>query len=182
MRTLGSELGSNWADERSDDDDDDGEGGGMFLREYDEYTARHDDHYEEGEEFGEEEEIRRAQLLSRRTLALSELGLPASFNSSLSSAPHLRYAENDFDDDDNESITSDFSHIARNDRERSDYYPQNILARYHPRMVVMRLQDKALQQAAELILYLRFFLLLGLAIIWALWQYVSFVSSHRGRS
>lgn len=111
---------------------------------------------------------------SRRALALRRLGL-----SSLSHSPsyHQRTNINSDDDDDDDAVsfssTSSFAHIAPHDQRRStgtDYYPVALLARYHPRMVAMRIQDRAVQKLGELVVYLRFFLLLGLAILWALWQ------------
>lgn len=107
--------------------------------------------------------------LTRRSLALRRLGLPLDDGSST--------VVSDYSDDESQvagSVYSSFEYLRSGEyagREGTDYYPTG-LARYHPKMVVTRLQSAATQQAMLLLTYIRFFVLLGLAICYALWQYV----------
>ena len=107
--------------------------------------------------------------LTRRSLALRRLGLPHDEGSST--------LVSDYSDDESDyagSVYSSFDYLRSGEyagREGTDYYPTG-LARYHPKMVAVRLQSAATQQAMLLLTYIRFFVVLGLAICWALWQYV----------
>lgn len=130
--------------------------------------------------------------LSRRELALRRLGLSqrsasATSSRSISPTPSRRHHTDDEDDeysdeystssrsdeDDRNSILSDYDHLdSRGDLtlRGTDYYPVALRARYHPRMVALRMTDRAVQHLVDLVTYIQFFVVLGLALAFALWQ------------
>lgn len=137
--------------------------------------------------------------LSRRELALRRLGLgvdgsPYSTTTSatrtrastgddtlhfsdLHTAPPSTYSDGgSYDSDDAasaSSVVSDFSHLSPT-RERQRYsnsfYPLTLRARYAPTMLAQRWADEAVQHVVDLVTYLRFFALLAVALVWAVWQ------------
>lgn len=114
-----------------------------------------------------------SSALSRRAQALRRFGLPDDNGSVARYGDSYQRSQLE---DDEESTTSSFEYLRSRDyagREGTDYYPSGLIARYHPRMIVIRMQDAAARQAALTLTYVRFFVLLALAIVWALWQCVS---------
>ncbi|KAK4046422.1 hypothetical protein OIV83_006081 [Microbotryomycetes sp. JL201] len=89
------------------------------------------------------------------------------------------YDEEDYDySDDSHETSSSFSHLSdtavtcarqRNKRDNT-FYPLTLRARYAPKMVVSRLTDSAVKHLFMLVTYVRFFVVLGMALSWALWQ------------
>jgi hypothetical protein len=53
---------------------------------------------------------------------------------------------------------------------QADYWPIALRARYAPRMMITRSMDAVLRQLVIMLVYVRFYALLGLAVGFALWQ------------
>ncbi|GAA5919748.1 hypothetical protein JCM6882_008935 [Rhodosporidiobolus microsporus] len=104
--------------------------------------------------------------LTRRDLALQRLNLEAS----------SRFAAGSSSDDrslsDNESVlSSNYDHLDDGHGGRSaDYYPLTLRARYAPRMVVRMWTDSAVQHVVTLVTWLRFLVVLGMALVYAVYQ------------
>ncbi|GAA5831242.1 hypothetical protein JCM11251_007806 [Rhodosporidiobolus azoricus] len=107
--------------------------------------------------------------LSRRNLALRRLKIEAS----------SRYRDGDAyfsasDDNDAASVlSSNYDHLddTRRPRLRSaDYYPLTLRARYAPTMVVRMWTDSAVQHVVTLVTWLRFLVVLGMALVFAVYQ------------
>lgn len=118
--------------------------------------------------------------LSRRQLALRRLGLedsPTSSSATLHADPHhLAYSCSSHSSD-NDSLQSDYSNLSntlvrrgRKYRHRNNFYPLTLRARYAPKMVLSRVTEGAVGHLFTLVTYLRFFVVLGMALAWALWQ------------
>ncbi|KAL7344308.1 hypothetical protein BJY59DRAFT_15497 [Rhodotorula toruloides] len=85
--------------------------------------------------------------------------------------PTVDSFEGEYDSDDFESdISSDYDHLNHSLRRSSDYYPLSIRARYRPRMVVARVTDSVVQKIVSFVTWIRFFTILGMAIVFAVWQ------------
>lgn len=97
--------------------------------------------------------------LSRREQALLRLGIYSSGEES-----------GEERDEDVESVMSDFEHLERDGKRSADYWPVALRARYAPRMIATRAADSAVQHALLMITYIRFFLVLAVALAFALWQ------------
>ncbi|BGP22102.1 hypothetical protein Rt10032_c18g5942 [Rhodotorula toruloides] len=111
---------------------------------------------------------------SRRWHALRRLQREASsMRGKLTSRrrPALDSSEAEYDSDDFESdISSDYDHLNHSLRRSSDYYPLSVRARYHPRMVVARMTDTVVQKIVSFVTWIRFLVILGMAIVFAVWQ------------
>lgn len=120
--------------------------------------------------FEDEDESPRS---SRRWHALRRLQREASSRRgkmTSRSRPTIDFSEDsaDFESD----ISSDYDHLNHSLRRSSDYYPLSVRARYHPRMVVTRVTDTVVQKIVSFVTWIRFFILLGMAIVFAVWQCV----------
>ncbi|KAI5478781.1 hypothetical protein MNV49_004607 [Pseudohyphozyma bogoriensis] len=117
----------------------------------------------------ESEEQQETSGMSRRELALQRLGL------SVDGDEFERYSDEDGDEG-SESGRSDMSsnydylNSGEYDRKGTDYYPLTLRARYHPRMIASRATNKAIQHAVNFVTYIRFFVILAMALVYALWQ------------
>lgn len=104
---------------------------------------------------------------SRRTLALHRIGLPST-SMTTTTCPDNNGSRCSQEDEVEVDSNDSYEYLKSRDyagRERTDYYPDGLIARYHPRMVVTRLQSAASRQVMLTLLYVRFFLMLGLAIV-----------------
>ncbi|GAA6030040.1 hypothetical protein JCM8097_009227 [Rhodosporidiobolus ruineniae] len=106
---------------------------------------------------------------SRRELALQRLGLEASarFASNVRSASATR--SDDEDSDAASLLSADYDHLDPSGRS-TDYYPLTLRARYHPRMVATMWTDSAMRQLWTFVTWVRFLFVLGMAVVFALWQ------------
>ncbi|BGP59456.1 hypothetical protein NBRC10512v2_000751 [Rhodotorula toruloides] len=127
--------------------------------------------YSDEDDFEDEEESPRS---SRRWHALRRLQREASSRRgkfALRRRPTVDSFEGEYDSDDFESdISSDYDHLNHSLRRSSDYYPLSIRARYRPRMVVARVTDSVVQKIVSFVTWIRFFTILGMAIVFAVWQ------------
>ncbi|KAM0792784.1 hypothetical protein ACM66B_002553 [Microbotryomycetes sp. NB124-2] len=103
------------------------------------------------------------------------------YDSDISGSDYTRsYDEGEYDsqDDDDDETCSSFSHLSdsavTSARQRGShdntFYPLTLRARYAPKMVVARMTDSAVKHLFLLVTYVRFFVVLGMALSWALWQ------------
>lgn len=120
---------------------------------------------------------RREAAQSRREMALERLGLESPHGTS-----RFRYGSPDkdatFDDDDDdddeegeeEKEMSEYDYVDGERVRQGSYWPMTLRARYAPRMLGLRLADKAISTVVLLVNYIRFFLILSFAIFFALYQ------------
>lgn len=112
---------------------------------------------------GEEEFSRRQMALRRMGLVLAGSGSEEDID-----------CNNDDDDRSAQSydegdLSSDYDYVEKERRE-NDYWPMTTRARYHPKVIVQRVTDSAFNQVFAFATYIQFFLLLSMAVLWALWQ------------
>ncbi|GAA5908716.1 OmpH family outer membrane protein [Sporobolomyces salmoneus] len=118
----------------------------------------------------DEEEDDDSTPIARRTLALRRLGLEASSRHTSQIFP--RASPNEDDNDDASSVvSSNYDLIDRRDQlDSNDYYPVTLRARYHPRMLSNMMKDSAIRHVVTLITWVRFLIILAMAISFAVWQ------------
>lgn len=131
-----------------------------------------EDEEEEDEEY--DSDPRSERVMTRREMALRRLELATAYDQGHSDddMDELEcdhglshdYSEDDFDDNE------DYEHVSSLERTKGDYYPMTLRARYHPRMIVQRATDSLVEQANWVVMYVRFFAVLALAVAFALWQ------------
>ncbi|KAL8279296.1 hypothetical protein RQP46_008333 [Phenoliferia psychrophenolica] len=112
---------------------------------------------------------------SRRDRALLRLGLPEEYgleSSSQDEASPTRSSGSVIDREDaDDEDSSEFEYLHSSDhKERGDYYPVSLRARYAPRVMVSWAADSAIRQVVNFLLYLKLFVVLGLAVFFAIWQ------------
>ncbi|GAA5955589.1 hypothetical protein JCM3765_006823, partial [Sporobolomyces pararoseus] len=129
--------------------------------------------------FGSDEEDEVSTPVARRTLALRRLGIEASsrhtsrmFNQPNQEEQVTTFAPSDEDEDDATSVvSSNYDLIDSQDRLSSnDYYPVTLRARYHPRMFTNMMRDSAVRHVVTLITWIRFLVVLAMALSFAVWQ------------
>lgn len=70
--------------------------------------------------------------------------------------------------------SSEFEYLHSNEhRERGDYFPVSLRARYAPRVMVSWAADSAIRQFVSILLFIKLCVVLGLAVVFALWQCVA---------
>ncbi|KAM0751770.1 hypothetical protein T439DRAFT_324960 [Meredithblackwellia eburnea MCA 4105] len=119
---------------------------------------------------------------SRRDQALLRLGLPLDYGNDDSADDIDRFQgaegsciDRNSGEDDDEGDTSDniseFEYLNANEhRQRGDYYPVSLRARYAPRAMASWAANSAINQVINLVLYFKLFAVLGFAVVFALWQ------------
>jgi hypothetical protein len=123
--------------------------------------------------FGSDEEDDLSTPVARRTLALRRLGIEASSrHTSRMFTPQPKEEQSFSDDDDATSIvSSNYDLLDAQDRLSSnDYYPVTLRARYHPRMLTNMMRDSAVRHVVTLITWIRFLVVLAMALSFAVWQ------------
>ena len=107
-------------------------------------------------------------MMSRREAAQKRLGLDAE---EIEIADRSDYqSEADEDDRSCVSVVSAYDLLEGERLGEADYWPIALRARYAPRMMVNRSVDAVLRQLVILLVYVRFYALLALAVGFALWQ------------
>ena len=125
---------------------------------------------------------------SRRNLALRRLGLEASSRHTSRMFPQTQpqqqeheqdqvttYASSDVGDNDDATsvVSSNYDLLDQRDNLASnDYYPLTLRARYHPKMLSNMMRDSAVRHVVTLITWVRFLVVLAMALSFAVWQYV----------
>lgn len=107
------------------------------------------------------------RAVSRRGMALRRMGLD------LEVEQRSEYSDNEsYSDDARSDMSSNYDYLSPGDytNRGADYHPMTLRARYHPRMLVSRATDKAIQHVVSFATYMRFFVILSFALIYALWQ------------
>ncbi|KAK4705007.1 hypothetical protein P7C70_g1204, partial [Phenoliferia sp. Uapishka_3] len=115
---------------------------------------------------------------SRRDRALHRLGLPAEYgqegpevDDNYEESPSREIVERTPREYDEDEATSEFEYLNSGEHpERGDYYPVSLRARYAPKVLATWAADSALQQVINFVLYLKLFVVLGMAVFFALWQ------------
>lgn len=120
---------------------------------------------------------------SRRNLALRRLGLEASSRHTSRMFPQPQtqqqqqdqvtiYASSDGDNDDATSVVSSNYDLLdpRDNLASNDYYPLTLRARYHPKMLSNMMRDSAVRHVVTLITWIRFLVVLAIALSFAVWQ------------
>ncbi|GAA5973757.1 hypothetical protein JCM11641_005119 [Rhodosporidiobolus odoratus] len=103
---------------------------------------------------------------SRRDLALQRLGLEAAARYDTGSD---NPTSGDDEDDASSVLSSTYDHLDPTGRS-VDYYPLTLRARYHPRMLATMWTDSAARQVVAVVTWVRFLVVLGMALAFALWQ------------
>ncbi|GAA6010844.1 hypothetical protein JCM11491_004562 [Sporobolomyces phaffii] len=134
--------------------------------------------------FGSDDEDDMSTPVARRTLALRRLGLEASSRhtsrmftqprqdeSAATQAPDDDEDVNDDCDDAASIVSSNYDLVdPRDNLASNDYYPVTLRARYHPRMLTSMMRDSAVRHVVTLITWLRFLVVLAMALSFAVWQ------------
>ncbi|GAA5850796.1 hypothetical protein JCM8547_009092 [Rhodosporidiobolus lusitaniae] len=128
----------------------------------------------EDEEENNGETTNLSVTLSRRDLALRRLEHEASTR--IVSRPRRGWAtEHDScsssssaSSDEGSVLSSNYDHLDAGPS--TDYYPLTLRARYHPKMVATMFGDSAMRHLAVVITWVRFLVVLGMALALALWQ------------
>lgn len=110
----------------------------------------------------------------RRRRARRRLSVEASLRKSGQEMILDPEAANSDSDSECSSTWSDYDLLQHSLRRRADYQPVGGLARLRPSVVAGRAADLVSQHVGTLLTWLRFMLLLSTAVIFALWQCVSF--------
>ncbi len=111
---------------------------------------------------------RREEGLSRREAAQRRLGLEES-EAEFGDRSDF-YSDEEGDDRSCVSVVSDFDLLEGERPAQADYWPIALRARYAPRMVISRSMDAVFRQLVIMLVYVRFYALLALAVGFALWQ------------
>ena len=109
----------------------------------------------------------REEGLTRREAAQRRLGLEEG---EAEYADRSDYSDAGADDRSCVSVVSEYDLLEGERPAQADYWPVALRARYAPRMVITRSMDAVLRQLVILLVYVRFYALLGLAVGFALWQ------------
>ncbi|GAA5924815.1 uncharacterized protein JCM15063_005741 [Sporobolomyces koalae] len=125
----------------------------------------------------EEETDNGSTSQSRRTLALRRLGLEASsrntsrmFQRPESEQPTVQDLPDEEDDADS-IVSSNYDLLDNRDNlDSNDFYPITLRARYHPRMLTHMMRDRAIRHVVTLITWLRFLIVLAMALSYAVYQ------------
>lgn len=138
--------------------------------------AREFDRYDDGFDDNLQDEVEgRSSAFSRRSVALRRLDRKASTRTGLDL---VRFAQDsgsasERDSDADSTISSDYDRLDHSLRRRSDYYPLAVRARYHPRMLASMMTDSALRHVVSLITWIRFLVVLSIAVVYSVWQCVA---------
>lgn len=118
---------------------------------------------------GKGKQSRGEEEFSRRQMALRRMGLV------LAGSGSEEHDDNNDDDDrsadscDEGDLSSDYDYVEKEQR-GNDYWPMTVRARYHPKVIVQRVTESAFNQVFAFATYIQFFVLLSMAVLWALWQ------------
>ncbi|GJN87874.1 hypothetical protein Rhopal_000829-T1 [Rhodotorula paludigena] len=142
-----------------------GKKGKVRVRKFDRYDDGFDDNLQDEVEG-------RSSAFSRRSVALRRLDREASTRIGLNL---VRFAQDsgsasERDSDADSTISSDYDRLDHSLRRRSDYYPLAVRARYHPRMLASMMSDSALRHVVSLITWIRFLVVLSIAVLYSVWQ------------
>ncbi|GAA6055011.1 hypothetical protein JCM3770_000493 [Rhodotorula araucariae] len=118
------------------------------------------------------EDSKASSALAKRTLGLRRLGREASARSGLELVRLHDPARSDDEHSsgDESAISSTYDELNHPLTRTSDYYPLALRSRYHPRMLATMMADSAICHVVTLITWIRFLVVLGLALGFALWQ------------
>lgn len=105
--------------------------------------------------------------MSRREAAQRRLGLDTS---DAEFADREEWSDEEGDDRSCVSVVSEYDLLEGERPRQADYWPVALRARYAPGMVVRRGVDAVWRQLVIMLVYVRFYALLGLAVGFALWQ------------
>lgn len=115
---------------------------------------------------------RREAAQSRREMALERLGLESPHGTSRfrygSSNVDVEYEDEEEEEDEKEM--SEYDYVDGERVQQGSYWPMTFRAKYAPRMLGLRIADKAISTVVLLVNYIRFFLILSFAIFFALYQ------------
>ncbi|BGP37171.1 hypothetical protein JCM10449v2_001075 [Rhodotorula kratochvilovae] len=124
------------------------------------------------DEYDKHEEAKPSSTLTRRTLALRRLGREASTRSGLELVRlhDPAHSDEECSSGDETAISSTYDELNHPLTRTSDYYPLALRSRYHPRMLTTMMADSAVRHVVTLITWIRFLIVLGMALGFALWQ------------